>query len=52
MSGNPKICLLNRKPYRDKHGNLRVRVKCCGRKETGCQLNKQPEGEIVKAAGK
>ena len=46
----PKICLLNRKSYRDKKGNLRQRWKCCGKKETGCTLTRQPEGEIVKAA--
>lgn len=44
---NDKICLLNRKPYRDKNGVLRVRTKCCGKKDSGCTLNKQPEGVVV-----
>lgn len=42
-------CLLNRKPYRDKDGKKRVRVKCCGRRDAkgGCTLTKQPDGVIV-----
>lgn len=44
-----EICLLNRKPYRDKDGNLRQRYKCCGRKDDTkpCLLTKQPDGEVI-----
>ena len=42
------ICKLNRKPYRDRDGLLRVRSDCCGRKETGCVLTKQPEGKVIR----
>lgn len=46
----PKICYLNRKPYRDKFGNVRQRYKCCGKRETRCTLMKQPDGVIIKTA--
>lgn len=44
----PNICNLNRKPYRDKEGLLRVRTDCCGRKANGCSLTKQPEGKVIR----
>ena len=47
-----KICMLNRKPYRDRHGNLRVRIRCCGKREEGCTLQVQPTGQIVKGSKK
>jgi len=41
-------CMLNRKPYRDIEGNVRVRKQCCGKK-TACTLTEQqPHGVIVK----
>lgn len=44
---NTNICMLNRKPYRDKHGLLRQRIRCCGKKEEGCTLQVQPQGQII-----
>lgn len=47
----PKICWLNRKPYRDARGRLRERNQCCGQREEGCTLTYQPEGVVVKENG-
>jgi hypothetical protein len=41
--------MLNRKPYRDKQGNLRVRQQCCKNRDKGCTLTKQPEGAVISA---
>lgn len=44
------VCMLNRKPYRDRNKKLRARTaeQCCGRKEKGgCTLSKQPEGQLI-----
>lgn len=50
-SNNPKhICYLNRKPYRDKKGILRVRRNCsmnCTPHAKPCRLEKQPIGEAL-----
>jgi hypothetical protein len=44
------VCMLNRKPYRDKDGLLRVRSQsmCCKNKSHGCTLTKQPDGNVIR----
>ncbi len=44
------LCYLNRKPYRDRLGTVRVRDKCCG-KRTACTLATQPDGKVLKTGG-
>jgi hypothetical protein len=46
------VCLLNRKPYRDRWGNVRVRPErqCCKQK-TNCSLSNQPVGDLKKSGG-
>ena len=34
-------CFLNRKPYRDKNGNIRVRVVCCEKRKNCIEAGKQ-----------
>jgi len=50
----PEVCLLNRKPYRDRWGSVRVRPQryCCKQAPLhACQLQKHPEGDLKKTGG-